>query len=55
MYLNLLEIPALFVYSTQDIVVRESNVRELYENYKGYKGLIAIEALHHQDRPKDMI
>ena len=30
MYLNLLEIPCMFVYSTMDIVVREGNVRELF-------------------------
>jgi hypothetical protein len=56
MHLNLLvDVPIMFVYSSEDIVVKEENVRELYNSYKGHKQLRKIDALHHQDRSKQMV
>jgi pimeloyl-ACP methyl ester carboxylesterase len=55
MHLNLIDLPVLFFYSTQDVVVLEENVRELYESYKGQKQILRIDAMHHQDRPKEAI
>jgi len=56
MHLNLLQdIPALFVYSNRDVVVKEENVMELYNTYRGNKRLTMISSMHHQDRPGNMI
>ena len=52
----------MFCYSTIDEVVKEEDVLELYESFKGRKKLFqiegtfpVIEARHHQDRPKSFI
>lgn len=55
MHLNLLDLPIMFLYSTQDAVVLEANVRELHNSYKGRKELIKMDCLHHQDRPREAI
>lgn len=55
MHLNLLDLPILFLYSTQDVVVREENVRALFESYKGQKQLLKIDSLHHQDRSREAL
>ena len=47
--------PIIFIYSTADVVVHQENVKELYNSYKGTKDIIAMECLHHQDRPKFII
>lgn len=55
MHLNLLDLPVLFLYSTQDVVVREENVRALFESYKGQKQILKIDSLHHQDRSREVL
>lgn len=56
MHLNLLvNVPIMFIYSSEDSVVKEENVRDLYSSYKGYKKLRKIDSQHHQDRPKQMV
>lgn len=52
----------MFCYSTIDEVVKEEDVLELYESFKGRKKIVKIEgtlmyieARHHQDRPKYFI
>ena len=56
MHLNLIsKIPIIFSFSTVDNVVKEEDVRELYENYRGPKNLIELSIEHHEDRPLDFI
>lgn len=55
MYLNLVELPALFIYSTNDAVVSEANVKQLFDSYRGSKKMIGMQCLHHQDRPPSAI
>ena len=55
MYLNLVELPALFIYSTNDAVVSEANVKQLFDSYRGSKKIIGMQCLHHQDRPPSAI
>ena len=45
----------MFGYSENDEVVREEDVLEMYESYKGRKKLMKMQVRHPQDRPKQFI